>query len=55
MILPMTAILIATTLASALLLRVASVVLPSGLGFVALAAIADVSQWLEAVIYSSRS
>ena len=49
MILPMTAILIATTLASALLLRVASVVLPSGLGFVALAAIADVSQWLEAV------
>ena len=49
MISPMIAILIATTLASALLLRVASVVLPSGLGFVALAAIADVSQWLEAV------
>ena len=45
----MSPILVATTLAPALLLRVASVVLSAVTGFGALVAALDVTQWLDAV------
>lgn len=46
---PMSSILVATTLAPALLLRVASAVLSGRLGFGVVAAMADVTKWREAV------
>ena len=49
MIPPLSSILVATTLAPALLLRVASVVLSSASGFGVVVAALDVTKWLEAV------
>ena len=49
MIPPMSSILVATTLAPALLLRVASVVLSTAAGFGVVVAALDVTKWLEAV------
>jgi membrane protein DedA with SNARE-associated domain len=49
MIPPMSSILVATTLAPALLLRVASVVLSGASGVGAIIAAVDVTKWLEAV------
>jgi membrane protein DedA with SNARE-associated domain len=49
MIPPMSSILVATTLAPALLLRVASVVLSRASGVGAILAAVDVTKWLEAV------
>jgi hypothetical protein len=49
MIPPMSSILVATTLAPALLLRVASVVLSGASGLGTIVAALDVMRWLEAV------
>ncbi len=46
---PISSMLFATTLAPALLLRAASVVLSGGVGFGVVAAAVDVTKWLEAV------
>lgn len=53
MLSPITSMLFATTLAPSLLLRVASVVLSGSAGFGVVAALLDVTKWLEAVTDSA--